>query len=235
MTQRATSGSSGHPDLPPAPPPSATSSSAPRHSNTGAPSNTTPGNAAPPGPATGPSTSTTPQRSLHRRIIIPHNAMQRARKPTSSQIIDQLNGLISARNTIRAGRRTGNEPDVSDDEDMLTEADLAALYPSLCGTHPPTNATPTQTPNPAPPTITTQPPSTAQPSTLTQPSQPTTTQAAQTNPAPTYAFCDADAATNTQQPHYPDATHHHGQGARIYPAVVLLEQKHGPDQAGIKK
>ncbi|KAF8511292.1 hypothetical protein JB92DRAFT_3118170 [Gautieria morchelliformis] len=113
------------------------------------------------------------------------------------------NGLISARNAIRVGRRAGNEPNVSEDEDILTGADLTAMYPqpqSLNPTQP--NSLPTIPPtttitsNPSRPPLIPQP----QPANLTTPAQTAVAPPAPTVSTPTYAFCDADADANTQQP-----------------------------------
>ncbi|KAF8531827.1 hypothetical protein JB92DRAFT_3104488 [Gautieria morchelliformis] len=85
------SGSSGHPYLQAMPPTSSTSSAAVKHPNSGAPSNTTPGNTVPQSPVPDPSASVSSQRTPHRRPATHRNTGQRERRPTSSQVIEQLN------------------------------------------------------------------------------------------------------------------------------------------------
>ncbi|KAF8487969.1 hypothetical protein JB92DRAFT_3130275 [Gautieria morchelliformis] len=142
-------------------------------------------------------------RPSTRRPTSSRGANQRTRRPTPNEVIDQINGLIAARNTVRAGRRAGNEPNVSEDEDILTGADFTAMYPQP-QTHGPTQAGPTptipttaaQANSPIQPNITNQPltinPATTAPTAVVPP--------VSNNPAPTYAFSDADADANTQQP-----------------------------------
>ncbi|KAF8513615.1 hypothetical protein JB92DRAFT_3116222 [Gautieria morchelliformis] len=197
------SGSTGHPEPPT---PSGTTPMpllTPRHPKPGPPSNTTSGNTASPTPNPGSLPSAPSPRPSLRRQSSSHNPGQHTRRPTPSEVLDQINGLISARNTVRAGRRANNEPNVSEDEEILTGADFTTMY-SLPQTHNSTQPNPTPT-IPAPTSHTSNNNQTA-PTNQPPPSNPTTTNTstaippAPAVPTPTYAFCDADMDANIQQP-----------------------------------
>ncbi|KAF8498918.1 hypothetical protein JB92DRAFT_3125064 [Gautieria morchelliformis] len=173
----------------------------PRHPNPGAPSNATSGNTASPtlNPGSLP-LAPSPRPSL-RRPSSSRNPGQRTRRTTLSEVLDQINGLISARNTIRAGRRANNEPNVSGgDTDqsrlyyhVLTPADTQS-YTTQPHADYPTPTSHTSNNNQMAPTNQPPPsnPATTNPSTAIPP--------APAVPTPTYAFCDADADANIQQP-----------------------------------
>ncbi|KAF8494474.1 hypothetical protein JB92DRAFT_3126953 [Gautieria morchelliformis] len=159
-----------------------------------------------------------PGTTSHRRPAPPPPTAQCSRRLTPGQVIDQINGVISVRNQIRAGCRANNNPGVSDDEDILTGADLAAMYPRH-QTNTPSSPSTLTAPNlhtTTFPNNLTLPTTTTQPPTLNQPPAPPQLPVAPAPMAPTsntptaYAFCDADADANTQQSHDTRATHSHG-------------------------